>query len=135
MSSKCDLRRASTWRMAERRGLARGCSCISVIVSSYARSCKLSCILIAMLVSIQVAGGCSVLKNWGIYSVTESSTVHEVYVALRDGTLEGSEYFEFPAELRDQSYRSFSREESDSRIPDHCGNGEDRGARGAVGRY
>ena len=60
-----------------------------------------------MLVSIQVGSGCSVSKNWGSHSVAESSTVHEVYVVLRDGTLEGSEYFEFPAELQDQPYRSF----------------------------
>ena len=66
--------------MAERRGLARGCSCISVIVSSSACRCKLSRILITMLVSNQVASGCSVLKNWGIHSIAELSTVQEVYI-------------------------------------------------------
>ena len=63
-----------------------------------------------MLVSIQFASGCSVLKNWSIHSVTESFVVHKVYVALRDETLEeleGLECFKFPAELRDQPYRSF----------------------------
>ena len=50
---------------------------------------------LAMLVSIQVASGCSILKNWGIHSITDSSTVHKVHVALRDRTLEGLMYFEF----------------------------------------
>ena len=61
-----------------------------------------------MLVSIQVASGYSVLKNWGTHSVAESFTVHKVYVVVRDGTLEGSEYFEFPAELLVQPYRNFA---------------------------
>ena len=90
--------------MAKSGGLARDCSCISVIVSSYTWSCKLSYVLIAMLVSIQVASGCSILKNWGIHSIAESSTVHKVHVELRDRTLEGLMYFEFPAELRDQPH-------------------------------
>ena len=58
------------------------------------------------MVSIQVVSGCSVSKNWGIHNVVELSTVCKVYVAPRDGTLEGAEYFEFPVELQDQPYRS-----------------------------
>ena len=104
LRSKCDLWLASTCRMAKSRGLARDCSCISVIVSSYTWSCKLSYVLIAMLVSIQVASGCSILKNWGIHSIAESSTVHKVHVALKDRALEGLMYFEFPVELRDQPH-------------------------------
>ena len=60
-----------------------------------------------MLVSIQVASGVSNLKTWGIQNVAESFTVHKVYVVLRNGTMEGSEYFKFSAELRDQLCRSF----------------------------
>ena len=81
----------------------------------------------------QVANGCSVLKNWGIHSIAESSTVHEVYIcgAERRNTGRVGIFRVFCRAAR-PSMQTLCWEESDSRIPDCCGYGKDRGARGAV---
>ena len=61
----------------------------------------------SMLFSVQVASGCTTVKPWGIHSVAEWSTVHDVYITLEDGMLEGSHDWEFPQRLTQQPHRSF----------------------------
>ena len=68
------------------------------------------------------------LKNWGIHSVAESSTVHKVNVALRWNT-GGVRVFCGAAR---PTIQKLCWEESDRRIPDCCGHSENQGACGAV---
>ena len=60
-----------------------------------------------MLVSVQVVSGCRVVKDSGIHSAAASATIHDVFMALLDGSLDGSAAMELPADLTDNPYQAF----------------------------
>lgn len=62
-----------------------------------------------MLVSVQVVQSYGIIKYWGIHTTATSATVHNVFAALLNGSLDGSRATctKIPANLSDYPCQVF----------------------------
>ena len=54
------------------------------------------------LVSGQITAGPCIIKRWGIVNACPTATVWDIYVGIKDGTIETTSTFQFPPEMVDQ---------------------------------